>query len=92
MTLNIQIICLFVSFLYGIFIYFILEILKKYIYNKRIFIKIIFSLFFSLFISIIYFILLLYVNNGILHVYFFMMIVVGYTLANFVYVKLFVKK
>ena len=92
MILKIQLISLFFSFLYGIVVYFILELLHKYIYNKRILIKIIYSLLFSLIISILYFIMLLHINNGILHIYFFIMVVLGYTLANFVHVKLFVKK
>ena len=92
MILKIQIISLLFSFLFGIIIYFILELFGKFIYNKRIYLKIISSFLFSLIISILYFIMLLYINNGILHIYFFIMLIIGYTISNFVYVKLFVKK
>lgn len=92
MPLKVQIMSLLFSFLFGISVYFILELFSKFIYNKIFCLKIISSFFFSLLVSFLYFVLLLYINNGVLHIYFFIMIIIGYTLANFVYVKLFVKK
>lgn len=92
MILKIQIYSLLFSFAYGILIYFILELIHKIIYNKKLILRIMFSLLFSLLISIAYFICLLNINNGILHEYFFLMVLIGYTLAKFVYLKLFVKR
>ena len=92
MILKIQIFSLLFSFAFGIFVYFILELMHRFIYNNKISVKLFFSLLFSLFISIIYFLLLLRINNGVLHSYFFLMILLGYIVANFVYIKLFVKK
>ena len=77
MRLNIQIYSLIYSFLFGIFFYFILDIYNKLSNKLKIWIKIIVSLIFSLFISIIYFIGLLYINNGCLHVYFLVVIGLG---------------
>ena len=92
MILNIQIYSLIFSFFYGFLIYFILELAYKLIYNKKIFLRIIFSFLFSLICSLIYFFILIYLNNGILHEYFFLMILFGFILAKYVSVKLFVKK
>jgi len=92
MILKIQIYSLLFSFSFGILIYFILELIHNFIYNKKIVFRIIFSLIFALVISVIYFGCLLKINNGILHEYFFLMMLLGYTVAKFVYVKLFVKK
>ena len=91
MVLKIQIYSLLFSFIYGIFIYVLLELIHNIIYNNKIVLRIIFSLLFSLVISIVYFIILLNINNGVLHEYFFLMILLGYTLAKIVSVKLFVK-
>lgn len=91
MVLKIQIYSLVFSFVFGFVVYFLLELIHNIIYNKKKYISIIFSLIFSLIISIVYFSFLKIINNGILHVYFFMMVLLGYTLAKFVYVKLFVK-
>lgn len=92
MILKVQIISLIFSFVFGIFIYLILELFNKYIYNKKICIKIIFSLLYSLIFSLLYFFILLNINNGILHSYFFFMIIIGYLLTKYVYIKLFVKR
>lgn len=92
MILKVQIISLIFSFVFGIFIYLILELFNKYIYNKKICIKIIFSLLCSLIFSLLYFFILLNINNGILHSYFFFMIIIGYLLTKYVYIKLFVKR
>lgn len=92
MILKTQIISLIFSFIFGIFVYLILELMYKFIYNRKIYIKIIFSITFSLFISSGYFILLLFINNGIIHFYFFLMIILGYLFANIVFCKYIVKK
>ena len=78
MRLNIQIYSLIYSFLFGIFFYFILDIYNKISDKLKIWIKIIVSLIYTLIISIIYFIGLLYINNGYLHIYFLLSIMVGY--------------
>lgn len=92
MILKIQIYSLIVSFVFGIFVYFLLEFMQKFIYNNKLYIRLIFSLLFSFFISIVYFLLMLKINNGILHNYFFLMIILGYLFTKFVYFKLFEKK
>ena len=92
MILSVQIYSLLFSFAYGIFIYFLLELINKLIFNKKIFVRIFFSLLFSFIVSLLYFLFLVIINNGYIHVYFFIMILLGYTLAKIVCVKLFVKR
>jgi len=92
MILKLQLYSLIGSFGFGIFVYLTLELMHKLIFNNNIYVKIFFSLVYSLVISLIYFIILLNINNGIIHIYFLLMVIVGYTVANFVYVKLFVKR
>lgn len=82
MTLKIQIISLIVSFLYGIFFSFLLNINYKLIYNNNKFIKIIGTLIFVLFNSLLYFLILLKINNGIVHIYCILALIIGFVIYN----------
>lgn len=88
MSLKIQSYSFFVSFLYGMFFYIVLEINKKFIYMSFKFIKIVVSLLFILVMALLYFIILLYVNNGYLHAYFFLCIILGYIVCKVIYKKI----
>lgn len=92
MILKIQIYSLIYSFFFGFVIYLFLELVNKFIYNNKITLRIICSLLFSLVMSIIYFYVLLLINNGILHIYFLILLFAGYVLCRYLYNKLFVKK
>lgn len=76
--LKIQIPSLIISFFYGVLIFILLEVNSSFIYHKKKYIKILCSLIFVMFISILYFVILLKVNNGLLHIYFFILIILGY--------------
>ena len=78
MRLNIQIYSLIYSFFFGIVFYFLLDLFNKM--NIKFVLKAIVSFFFIITLSILYFLGLLYINNGYLHVYFFLSIMVGYGL------------
>ena len=84
MDLKIQIYSLFYSFFFGIILYFLLNLFNKYTVRKNVFLKIILSFLFVIVLSLIYFIGLLYINNGCLHVYFFVFILVGYLIVYFI--------
>ena len=84
MALKIQIYSFLVSFFYGIFFYFMLEINSRFIYSSNRAIKIISSFLFVLFNVLLYFIILLKVNNGYIHIYFFLCILVGYIMCKVV--------
>ena len=70
MILRIQIYSLLFSFFYGIFVFFLLELNYKLLYTGKMLYKIIISLLFVMFISLLYFYGLLKINNGIIHIYF----------------------
>lgn len=78
MRLDIQVYSLIFSFLFGIILNILLDIFNKLNEKNKIIIKIILSFIFVMLLSIAYFIGLLYINNGYLHTYFFIMIMVGY--------------
>ena len=85
MTLNVQLMSFFVSFLYGIFIFILLEVNYKILtYSSRI-IKFLLSMLFFLFNTLFYFIILLYINHGYIHFYFFICIFLGYFLCKVVF-------
>ena len=78
MKLDIQIYSLLFSFLFGIVFNVLLDMFNKFNNKNKIIIKVILSFVFVMMLSITYFIGLLYINNGYLHIYFFVMIMVGY--------------
>ena len=82
MTLKIQIISLIVSFLYGIFFSFLLNINHKLIYSSNKYIKIIGTLLFVIFNSLLYFLILLKVNNGIVNIYCIFSLILGFIFYN----------
>jgi len=78
MSLSVQIISFIYSFFYGVFFEILLDINKKFIYSSKVVVKIISSFLFILFNSLLYFIILLKINNGYLHIYFLLCILLGY--------------
>ena len=91
MRLDIQIFSLLYSFGYGIVFYVLLEFNHKLLYEGKLFYRIVISFLFVIFASLLYFIILLKINNGILHLYFFISIFTGYLLSFVIYRKLVVK-
>lgn len=92
MILKVQIYSFLYSFFYGIFVFFLLEVNYKLLYTGKIIYKIIVSFLFVMFISLLYFYLLVRINNGIIHIYFFMMMFTGYMLSFVIYRKIRCKK
>ena len=92
MKLNIQVYSLFYSFLFGIILYYLLDLFNKYIMKCTIIIKIIISLLFVMLLSLFYFMGLLYINNGYLHIYFLIIIMVGYMFVYLLKYKWFTYK
>ena len=91
MILKIQIYSLLYSFLFGIVFFFLLEINHKFLYEGKIVYRVIVSFLFVMFISLLYFVILLKINNGILHVYFFLALLTGYLSSFVIYNNLIVK-
>ena len=82
MLLNVQILSLMVSFLYGCFFYILLELNVKFIYSYSLVVRVIVSFLFVLFNTLLYFLILVYVNNGYVHVYFLFSLILGYIFCN----------
>ena len=92
MLLDIQIKSLLFSFVYGVIFYFLLELFNRISKKMNLFLKILLSFMFILFVSIIYFLCLLYVNNGVVHIYFLISILVGYIFVNLIFNRWFTHK
>ena len=81
MKLDIQIYSLIYSFIFGIFFYYSLFIFNKIICQlKRIIIYIV-SVIYVVSLALLYFFGLLYINNGFVHFYFIIMLLLGYILG-----------
>jgi hypothetical protein len=90
MSSGIQLISLSISFLYGIIFYYLSIINFKVINNLKNIIKNIITIIYVFDISIIYVILVYKINNGYFHIYFILMVILGYILGNYlskIYVK-----
>lgn len=81
MNSYIQLFCLVVSFLYGIFLYYANNFNVKVIDNKCILLKIIISILYVFNISLLYVCFLYKINGGILHIYFVVLIILGFVLT-----------
>lgn len=85
MILGVQVISLLVSFGYGIFFYLTLELNSRFIYSSNLFVRIVYSLLFVVFHTLLYFLILMYINNGYVHLYFILCIMIGYLMCKVVY-------
>ena len=78
--LSIQIKSILVSFLFGMFLKLIISMNYKFLFYTKGIIKVLGNLFFVIDLVFIYFLILRYVNNGIMHYYFIIFIVLGFLL------------
>ena len=81
-ALNIQIKSIIFSFLYGMFFSFLLNLNYKFIYYSKGILKILINIFFVVDNVFLYFIILRYINNGIVHFYFVLSLFLGYFSVN----------
>lgn len=77
MILKVQILTLFFSFIFGIYFSYMIKINYKYIFNLKRFYKITGTILLITLNVLIYFIILLKINNGIIHTYSLLMIILG---------------
>ena len=82
MSLKIQIISLIYSFFYGAIFYILVRLNKKFLYNNKY--AFIIDALFILDNVLLYFILLRHINNGVFHIYFLCMLILGYILVYYV--------
>jgi len=81
MELTVQVKSLLFSFIFGIIYSFIILLSNKLIYHKKMSIKFFVSAFVTLGSSIAYFFTLKTINEGIIHPYFMLSLIIGYYLS-----------
>jgi len=81
MNLKIQIISLIISFLYGIVFSVLMNINYKYLFHKKWYIKTIVTFVFVIDMALLFFIIMKYINEGIIHYYFYIMISIGFLIS-----------
>ena len=89
MDLTIQIYSLITSFLFGVIFALELTFFDKLINKLFLVWKFLLSFIFVMLNALVYFLILLLINNGILHIYFFISIVIGYFAFNKLFTLLF---
>ncbi len=88
MILKLQVLSLLYSFFFGMVFFILLELNSKFLYEGRMVYRIIVSFLFVIFISLLYFFGLIKINNGVVHVYFFLSLFTGYLLSFVIYRKI----
>ena len=78
MSLEVQIQTLIFSFVFGLFFSCLLNLNYRYLLQGKIGFKIIINILFVLDMVFLYFILLKLINNGILHLYLFICLLLGF--------------
>lgn len=82
MNSYIQLVCLFVSFFYGIFLYYANNFNVRVTFSRNILEKIFISILYLFVTSLAYVCFLLKLNGGILHIYFVILIIFGYVFIS----------
>ena len=93
MNIKLQIISFLISFVYGIFINYTAIIHFK-VNNKNNFLSYILTIFYAYLLVIFYIDIMYFVNGGFFHIYFIILMILGYICANKIkqIVKSYVKK
>jgi len=92
MILKIQILSLIYSFFFGVIFFLLLEVNYRFLYEGKLVYRIIISFLFVIIISLGYFLGLLKINNGIIHIYFLLSLFTGYLVSFVIYNKINCKK
>ena len=82
MNLEIQIQSLIVSFIFGMFSSLLYNVFYFLLYNNKLFIKILSNLTYSILLSLLYFYILYLINNANLHIYFLLLLIIGFIIGN----------
>ena len=82
MNLEIQIQSLFSTFIYGMFVSLLYNLSYFLLYSRSIIKKIIFNFIYSFIVFSSYFTILLIINNGIVHIYHILLLILGFIIGN----------
>ena len=83
MDLVVQLQVLTVSFAYGILFSYLLKMQYKFLFESKLFYKILITLLFIFDNCLMYFLILKTINNGIFHIYFLFSLILGYLFGNY---------
>lgn len=91
MNAKLQLISFLLSFVYGIIFYLLTSLNFKLIEKMRVLYKHIITFIFVLDIAIIYIIIMYHLNKGYFHIYFILMVLIGFIAGYFLKTKIFSK-
>ena len=80
MDISLQLLSFIFSFSYGIIISYLVNLCYNFLYKTRIIYRIFINILFSINLSLIYFLLIKVINNGVIHIYFIFTLLLGYFL------------
>lgn len=83
MTLQVQSLTLFISFLYGIFFEITLYFSSNLIYHRNYVFRIISTFVFVMLHIVLYFIILQHINYGVVHIYAILCLLLGYIVGYY---------
>ena len=83
MNLETQIQSIIISFVYGLFISGLYNLLYFALYNNNKIIKVLSCVLFNISLTVLFFYIMYLINYGIIHPYFVILLVVGFVLGNF---------
>lgn len=78
MELSIQLQALTVSFVYGILFSYLIKIQYRYLFENKLYYKILITTLFIFDNCLLYFLILRMINNAMFHIYFLLLIILGY--------------
>lgn len=87
MELGVQLQVLIVSFVYGVLFSYLLKLHYKFLFEGKLFYKILITLLFVFDNCLLYFLILKSINNGIFHIYFLFLLILGYLFGNYLIKK-----
>lgn len=93
MELSTQIMSLVFSFGYGILVSYLFNLNYNFIYKSSILYKVVINILFCVNLGLVYFLLIKIINNGVVHVYFILMFLVGFSLfvKKYAFMRSFIK-
>lgn len=83
MELAVQLQVLTVSFVYGILFSYLLKMQYKFLFEGKLYYKILITVLFVFDNCLLYFMILKAINNGIFHLYFLFVLILGYLFGNY---------
>lgn len=80
MELSTQLMSLIFSFAYGIIVSYLFNINYNFIYKSSMIYKVVINILFCVNLGLVYFLLIRVINHGVIHIYFIIMFLLGFSL------------